>query len=209
MVELIIRDFMMILVTVDPIGTLSLFVPLTSKIKPEKRFAVAKKAVLSAGIILFGFVIVGQFILNNIGVRLASFQLAGGIILFLFSVQMVFGTVISERENTVEKDHDPAIFPLAIPSIASPGSIMAVVLLTDNHSHSVYEQSITVLILFIVLLITLVVLKLANPIHKFIGEAGSNIMIRVMGMILAALATQQVIEGIAKVVDIHEHLPIQ
>lgn len=201
MVEQIIRDFMLILVTVDPIGTLSIFVPLTGNVPEKERFKVAKRAILFSGIILFAFLIVGQIVLSYIGVNLVSFQLAGGIVLFIFSLQMIFGTVISPSEKGPEPEHDPAIFPLAIPSIASPGSIMAVVLLTDNNIHSYADQGITALMLLLVLLITLLILKLANPIHRFIGNAGSNIMIRVMGLILAALATQQIIEGITYIID--------
>lgn len=201
MVEQIVKDFMMIFVTVDPIGTLSLFVPLTAGVPERQRFEVAKRAVLFAGIILFAFLIVGQIILSMIGVKLVSFQLAGGVILFIFSLKMVFGSVFSPSEAKPEPDHDLAVFPLAIPSIASPGSIMAVVLLTDNHSHSYTEQGITMIVLLVVLIITLVILKLANPIHRFIGISGSNIMIRVMGLILAALATQQIIEGIINIMN--------
>ncbi len=201
MVEQILRDFMMILVTIDPIGTLSIFVPLTGNIPEKERFKVAKRAVLFAGIILFAFLIIGQIVLSYIGVKLVSFQLAGGIILFIFSLKMIFGTVISPNEKGPEPDHDPAVFPLAIPSIASPGSIMAVVLLTDNNVRSYADQGITALMLLIVLVLTLLMLKLANPIHKFIGNAGSNIMIRVMGLILAALATQQILEGITNIID--------
>ncbi len=201
MAEQILRDFMMILVTIDPIGTLSIFVPLTGNIPEKERFKVAKRAVLFAGIILFAFLIIGQIVLSYIGVKLVSFQLAGGIILFIFSLKMIFGTVISPNEKGPEPDHDPAVFPLAIPSIASPGSIMAVVLLTDNNVRSYADQGITALMLLIVLVLTLLMLKLANPIHKFIGNAGSNIMIRVMGLILAALATQQILEGITNIID--------
>lgn len=201
MIEQILRDFMMILVTIDPIGTLSIFVPITGSTPEKEKFKVAKRAVLFAGIILFSFLVVGQIVLSYIGVNLVSFQLAGGIVLFIFSLQMIFGTVISPNEKGPEPDHDPAIFPLAIPSIASPGSIMAVVLLTDNNIHSYADQGITALMLLLVLLITLLVLKLANPIHRFIGNAGSSIMIRVMGLILAALATQQIIEGITNIID--------
>ncbi len=200
MTEQILRDFMMILVTIDPIGTLSIFVPLTGNIPEKDRFKVAIRAVIYAGVILFAFLIVGQIVLSYIGVKLVSFQLAGGIVLFIFSLQMIFGTVISQSEKGPEPDHDPAVFPLAIPSIASPGSIMAVVLLTDNNLHSYADQGITALMLLLVLLITLVILKLANPIHRFIGNAGSNIMIRVMGLILAALATQQIKEGITNII---------
>jgi len=201
MAEQILRDFMMILVTIDPIGTLSIFVPITGNVPEKEKFRVAKRAVFFAGVILFAFLIVGQIVLSYIGVKLVSFQLAGGIVLFIFSLQMIFGTVISPNEKGPEPDHDPAIFPLAIPSIASPGSIMAVVLLTDNNVRSYADQGITALMLLLVLIITLFILRLANPIYKFIGNAGSNIMIRVMGLILAALATQQILEGITNIID--------
>ena len=201
MVEQIIGDFLMIFVTIDPIGTLSIFVALTAAVPEKEKFNVAKRAVLFAGIILFAFLIIGQIVLSYIGIKLVSFQLAGGIILFIFSLQMIFGTVISPNEKTPESDHDPAIFPLAIPSIASPGSIMAVVLLTDNNVRSYADQGITAAMLLIVLIITLFILRLANPIHRFIGNAGSNIMIRVMGLILAALATQQILEGITNIIE--------
>lgn len=115
MVEQIIKDFMMIFVTIDPIGTLSLFVPLTVSVPENKRFDVAKRAVLFEGLILFAFLIVGQIILSMIGVKLVFFQLTGGIILFLFSIQMVFGTVLPPSETKPEPDHDLAVFPLSIP----------------------------------------------------------------------------------------------
>jgi len=200
MQEQILRDFLMLLVTIDPIGTLSLFVPLTAKLSSRDRLKVAVRSVVYAGIILVGFLVAGQLVLKGLGVELESFQLAGGIILFLLGLQMVFGTGVAAPSAEGEPDHDVAVFPLAIPSIASPGSIMAIVLLTDNYQQSIAQQALTGGVLVVVLIITLVTLILANPIHRWLGNNGSNIMVRVMGLLLAALATEQVIEGLEVVI---------
>ena len=131
MLEQALRDFLMLFVTVDPIATLALFVPMTAGVDVRMRRRIAIRAVVVAAVVLMGFLIAGQIILAGLGVRLVSFQLAGGAILFLLGVQMVFGTGVAA--GFPDADHDIAVFPLALPSVASPGSIMAVVLLTDNH----------------------------------------------------------------------------
>src|SRR5258706_8040865 len=136
----VVRDFLMLFVPIDPIGPLSLFVPLTASTPPAERPRVAWRAVLSGGAVLVGFLVLGQLVLDGIGIRLVSFQIAGGIILFLLGLQMVFGTGIAATKVEPEAGHDIAIFPLGIPSIASPGAIMAVVVLTDNDRFSIPDQ---------------------------------------------------------------------
>jgi multiple antibiotic resistance protein len=190
----------MLLVTIDPIGTLALFVPLTSKFQQDEKTRIARRAVVYAGLVLLGFLIAGQLMLSGIGVRLVSFQLAGGVILFLFGLQMIFGSGVASAHAAAEPDHDLAVFPLALPTIASPGSIMAIVLLTDNHRQSIAQQALTGGVLIVVLAITLVVLLLAGPIYHVLGSTGSNLLIRVMGLLLAALATEQVVAGIEQLV---------
>jgi multiple antibiotic resistance protein len=144
--------------------------------------------------VLLGFLVAGQVLLAALGVRLASFQLAGGAILFLLGLQMVFGTGVAS--GTPEPDHDVAVFPLAMPSIASPGSIMAVVLLTDNHRHSIAQQAVTALILLLVLVVTAIVLLLAHPIDRLLGRTGESVLIRIMGLLLAALAAEQIVAAV-------------
>lgn len=193
----IIRDFLMLFVTIDPIGTLSLFVPLTSGMPAVDRPRIARRAVFWAGVVLFAFMATGQVVMNGLGVRLVSFQLAGGIILFLLGIQMVFGTGIAEEGATPEKGRDVAVFPLAIPSIASPGAIMAVVLLTDNDRFSLVHQIETGVVLLVVLLFTLLILRGANPILRLIGDTGATVLVRVMGLLLAALATEETLASIS------------
>jgi multiple antibiotic resistance protein len=195
----IVRDFLMLLVTIDPVGTLALFVPLTAGSAHEEKARIAKRAVLYAGLVLMGFLILGQLLLSGIGVRLVSFQLAGGVILFLFGLQMVFGS--GPAVSPTEPGHDVAVFPLALPTIANPGSIMAIVLLTDNHRQSIAQQVLTAAVLIVVLVITLLVLLLAGPIYRVLGSTGSNLLVRVMGLLLAALAAEQVVAGVEQLVS--------
>jgi multiple antibiotic resistance protein len=199
MAEQILRDFMMILATVDPVGTLSLFVAITAATPEAERRGIALRSVLYAGGVLVAFIAVGQIVLAGLGVSLVAFQLAGGIILFLFAIQMIFGEGSAAGGATPEPDHDVAVFPLAIPSIASPGAIMAVVLLTDNYRYSIPQQLLTTAVLAVVLSLTLGALWLANPIHRLIGNAGASILVRVMGLVLAALAVETVLAGVIQV----------
>jgi len=197
MIEQAVRDFLMLLVTIDPIGTLAIFVPVTAAVSQNEKARIARRAVIYGGLVLIGFLIAGELLLSGIGVRLVSFQLAGGVILFLFGLQMIFGRVTAEGS---EPGHDVAVFPLAMPVIANPGSILAVVLLTDNHRHSIAQQALTGAVLIVVLVITLVTLLLANPIHRVLGSTGSNVLVRVMGLLLAALAAEQVVAGVEQLI---------
>jgi len=189
-------DFLMLLVTIDPIGTVALFVPLTAVLSVRERRAIARKAVLVAGGVLLAFLVAGEIVLAHLGIRLLAFQLAGGVILFLFGLQMVFGKGVLSEHAVAEPGRDLAVFPLALPGIASPGAITAVVLLTDNHRHSISEQVVTALVLLLVLALTLALLYAANMIHGVLGDTGANVLIRVLGLVLAALATEQIVAGI-------------
>lgn len=194
MLQQIVGDFLMLLVTIDPIGTVVLFVPLTASMTAAERARTAWKATVVAGCVLLAFLIAGEILLSELGIRLVSFQIAGGIILFLFGLQMVFGTgVIAEK---AEPGRDIAVFPLALPGIANPGAIMAVVLLTDNHRHSIAQQAVTAAVLLVVLAITIVALLASARITRALGSTGANAVIRVMGLILAALATEQIAIGV-------------
>jgi multiple antibiotic resistance protein len=192
-VERIPSDFLIFLATIDPVGTLALFVGLTAGITAQERTRVAFRAIGYSAVILLVFVLVGQVALGSLGIRLESFQLAGGIIFFLFGVQMVFGTGAASAGSKSEPGHDVAAFPLAVPSIASPGSILAAVILTDNREFSFGEQAITALLLIAVLGLTLLLLLQANRIYAWIGDAGSALMVRVLGLVLAALAVEMIL----------------
>jgi multiple antibiotic resistance protein len=189
----LMSDFLMFVATVDPVGTLALFVGLTAGLAPAQRNRVAFRAIAYAAVILVAFIGVGQVLLGSLGIRLEAFQLAGGIIFFLFGVQMVFGVGAGAAGTAPEPGHDVAVFPLAVPSIASPGSILAAVVLTDNRQFSLLDQAMTTGILLAVLALTLVFLLLANRIYAWIGNAGAMLMVKVLGLILAALAVEMIL----------------
>lgn len=188
------QDALIIWATIDPIGTMALFTALTAHLSSADRRRTAFKTVFYAGAVLMGSIVVGQLILNAMGIRLVSFQLGGGIILFLFGLQMIFGS--KSQQSRQEPGHDIAVFPLAIPATATPGAILAVILLTDNHVHPISVQFGTALITIAILAVTLLLLLLSTRIIRIIGVGGASILTRVMGMILAAFSVELVMNAL-------------
>lgn len=194
------QQFAAITAVIDPIGTIPVYLAVTASVAVERRRGVAIRAVLIAALVLIGFLVVGQPVLDAIGIHLLSFQIAGGIVLFLFALTMIFGESKPETElaQMDVSDGERAVFPLAIPSIASPGAMLAVVIMTDNDLHTIGEQVVTAGIVLVVLAITLLLLLAAMPIQRMIGNAGASIISRVMGLLLAAIAVDNVIAAIAE-----------
>jgi multiple antibiotic resistance protein len=201
--EKAIRDAMMLWATIDPIGTMALFLAVTASASAGERRRIALRATLYAAVILIGSIVVGQLVLDALGISLASLEIAGGIILFLFGLQMIFGPAGQQAAQEPEADHDLAVFPLAVPSIASPGAIMAAILLTDNDKYTAAEQALTGAILIGVLAATYLLMRWAEVFHRILGKNGAAILIRVMGMLLAALAVEMAIKGITLQVARH------
>ena len=189
--EMLLRHFMMMWTTVDPVGNLAIFAALTASLSRVERRKVALRATVYAGVILIVAVVLGQILLDAIGIHLLSLKLAGGLILFVFSLKMLFGDLDSDA-GPPRPGRDIAVFPLAVPSIAGPGTIMAVIVLTDNDVYTIPEQALTSLMLLAVLVITCVLFLLSDKILQLIGRAGASILIRVMGIILAALSVELV-----------------
>lgn len=200
------RDLITLFVVIDPIGTIPIFIAVTAGMSAEARPKVALVGVLIAAVVLYFFLALGQLVFEALGLALGSFQIAGGIILFLFALQMVFGDSKPETELAkVKTISQSAVFPLAMPSIASPGAIMTVIILTENHGNTVLEQAVTAGLLFGVLVFTFVLLLLANPILKIIGTSGASVISRVMGMILSTVAVDAILNGFAvlNVIDLN------
>lgn len=190
----LLQDTLIIWATIDPIGTLAIFTGLTAKRESQERRRVALRAVAYAGAVLLGAIILGQLLLTAMGIRLISFQLGGGIVLFLFGLQMIFGSGATSAEK--EPGHDLAVFPLAIPATATPGAILAVILLTDNSLYSIPQQALTAAAMLAVLGVTLILLLLATQIMRVIGQSGASILTRLMGMILAAFSVELVMNAL-------------
>ncbi|WP_420409924.1 MarC family protein [Hoeflea sp.] len=192
------KELITLIVVIDPVGSIPVFLFAVQGVprKLHRRFAV--RAVVIAGIVLLAFLIGGQLLLESLGLRFGSFQIAGGVILFLFAMTMVFGESKPVREiEEAERDHlAGAVFPLAMPSIASPGAMLAIVILTDNHTESIAEQAITASLLLIVLLLTLALLLVASAVNKVIGNTGASVISRVMGIVLATIAVDSILGGL-------------
>lgn len=193
----IIATFIFFFAVIDPIGSVPVFIAVTQGFNEKEKRSTAITAVLVSFIVLLFFIIAGEIILDAINIPLSAFQIAGGIILFMFALTMIFGDSKPESEiKSVKNTTETAIFPLAMPSIASPGAMLAVVLLTKNAENSFMEQVESGLIMTAVLVIVLTLLVLSAKVHKIIGDAGASIISRVMGLILSSVAVSNVIEGI-------------
>lgn len=192
-----IAAFVMLWAVIDPIGTVPVFISATKGREPQARKKIAFIAATTAAGLLLFFIVVGEVLLRAMGVPLVAFQIAGGLILFLFALTMIFGESKPDQESKVARSaQDTAIFPLATPSIASPGAMMAVVLLTENGRHSLIEQMTVALLMLIVVGAAYLFMRGAGWISKVIGEGGASIVSRVMGLILASIAATNVLEGI-------------
>ena len=192
----LVATFIVFFAVIDPIGTVPVFIAVTRHFEDKSRKRIATLAALTAAGVLLFFVIFGEFILNAISVPLPAFQIAGGIVLFLFALSMIFGESKPEEEvRLVENHHETAIYPLAVPSIAGPGAMLAAVLQTENNRFNLWEQTQTSLVMLAVLSITFVLMLGAGTINRLIGRGGASIISRVMGLILAAVATENTLSG--------------
>ena len=189
------KDFATLWTTIDPIGNVALFAGLTAALTRSERHRTALKAVFYATIILVAAGTVGQVVLDAIGIHMHSLKVAGGIILFLFGLQMLFGKM-DANAGSPEAGRDLAVFPLAVPSIAGPGAMMAVIVLTDNDVYTVPERLETGVVLLVVLFLTYVLLLFSDAILRVIGRQGASVLVRVMGLILCSLAVEIVLTAL-------------
>jgi len=189
--------FIFFFAVIDPIGTVPVFIAVTSRYDQHTKRRIALIAALvSSGILLF-FMVAGELILTGMSIPLSAFQISGGIILFLFALNMIFGESKPEEELKLINNHrETAIFPLAVPSIAGPGAMLAAVLLTQKSKFTIWEQVQTAAVMLSVLLITYLLMLLAGWINRFLGSSGASVVSRIMGIILASVATTNILSGL-------------
>ena len=191
------NDFITIWVIIDPISALPIFIALTSGFDRQAQRRIAGGAVLVSLVVLFFFISLGQIIITAMGISLRTFEIAGGLILFIFAVDLVIGeTKKVDVEATRETPIQLAIYPLAIPNLAGPGAMLTVILRTDNSSVNWLEQLHTTAAVALVLGIAFLLMLAAGPITRVIGMGGANVIKRIMGMIIAAYAAHLVFSGI-------------
>ncbi|MEM6636030.1 MAG: MarC family protein [Pseudomonadota bacterium] len=194
----LITAFVTLFVIIDPIGLAPIFVALTQGMDPPTRRRISLRACVIAGAILTLFGFFGEAVLGFMGISLAAFKIAGGILLFLTALDMLFERRTQRRESRSAQDtNDPSVFPLAIPLIAGPGSIATMILLTGQ-SESLAEQGAVIGVMAVCVLAVLLLALAAGTLEKALGRTGINVVTRLLGMLLAALSVQFVLEGLAE-----------
>jgi multiple antibiotic resistance protein len=201
MFQQLARFFVVFLVVVEPISLLPLFVGLTEGIEEVQRRQMALRAVIISAVILTVFAIVGGPFLKIMSINIESFRIFGGLLLFLIALEMVFarspGTRTSSKEQQEsEEKEDISVFPLAFPFIAGPGALATILLAFGSAAGNPELFTGLLVIVFVVLLITLAVLYLATPAMRVLGVTGTNVISRMFGVLLGALAVQYVIDGL-------------
>ena len=200
--QIIGYSFVALFVIIDPIGTAALFVGLTRGLTEPASRRVAVRAVLIAGILLLFFAFAGNALLSSLDIGLPAFRIAGGVLLFLVAIDMVFARPSGGRDLTaqeseeVDPSQDISVFPLAIPLIAGPGALTTMVLLMGRAGSDLLARCAVVLVMIAVLAITLAFLVMAPRIVRLLGTTGVNVVGRVLGVLLAAVATQLVLDGV-------------
>ncbi|KRB79357.1 MarC family transcriptional regulator [Sphingomonas sp. Root710] len=206
MMALFLSAFVTLFVVIDPPGCAPIFASLTNGASDRQRRTMAIRSTLIASVLLLLFALVGEKLLDTLGISLDAFRIAGGIMLFLIALEMVFEKRTERREGRADEisrkaaeEHRPvediSVFPMAIPMIAGPGSIATVMLLVSR-SHGIDQTLIVLGALLAVLALTLAALIAAGPIMRVLGPKLEAMITRVLGVLLAALAAQFVIDGI-------------
>ena len=200
-VELIINAFVTLIVMFDPPGLAAIFLGLTTGMTRSQRLQVALRGTVTAAGILAVFAIAGASILNILGISLGAFRIAGGLLLFWIAFEMIFEKRHERQEKSAEraitKDHisNVAVFPLAIPLVACPGAISAVILLAGSF-YAPVERAGLIGVIIAASVVLFAFLVIAERIDQFLGDTGRTILTRLLGVILAALSVQFVVDGI-------------
>lgn len=193
----LITTFATLFVVIDPPGLVPLFIALTQGMDSAHRRRLALRACVIAFAILLVFGIAGDAILSFVGISMPAFRIAGGILLFLTALDMLFERRTQRREGQkVEHDHDPSVFPLATPLIAGPGAIASVILLVGQSGDGWGGTAAVLALVALMLVVTFLFLLASPPLERLLGRTGTVVITRLLGMLLAALSVQFVIDGV-------------
>ncbi|MDT1061613.1 MarC family protein [Paracoccus sp. CPCC 101403] len=196
-----ISAFVTLFVVIDPIGLVPLFIALTQGMTPARQRRIGWRALAIAASLLTLFGLAGDAILLGIGISLPAFRIAGGALLFLTALDMLFERRTERREGQTREDparedhNDPSVFPLATPLLAGPGALASMILLVNQNPSAAHTLTI-LLVMVAVLAIVAVLFALAAPIARLLGRTGTMVVTRLFGMLLAALSIQFVIDGL-------------
>jgi len=198
----LIKSFLTLFTIIDPIGGVPFFLSISTGYSEEERKKIALRASLTACLTLLFFLWIGKYLLSFFQISISSFRIAGGILLFLISMEMLFGKTTqvktTEKETLkVKEKEDVSIVPLGIPYLAGPGAITTTIILGETSTlHTKLGLS---LIIFLVLLITYLIFSYSSKISKLLGELGTKAIVRILGLILASIAIEYITTGLKEI----------
>ena len=201
MYEIYLQSFVLYFVVIDPFGTTPIFMSLTKHQNAKEKIKSALEGVLTATIILIFFSIVGNFLLSYLNISLGAFKIAGGIILFIISLEMLFDKRQERKEKDIENmSNNIAIFPLAIPLLSGPAAIISVIVIVSQFGNNLKYQLISTISLLCVMLITFILFFIVSKSQQFINKKVINVFSRVIAIVLAGLSIQYIIDGVISLI---------
>jgi multiple antibiotic resistance protein len=201
-VTTLLSAFVTLLVTIGPFEAAPIFAGLARHLSPSERRRTIRRAVIISGVVLVGFAIVGKGVLGLLHVSLPALRTAGGVLLFLEAIHLMFSappglsSLSPEEKEEANRPHDISVFPLAFPLIAGPGSLLAIVLLMSQAGGNPWQMGGVILVLMVCLALTWLSLLSAETLIRLLGVTGSDVIGRISGLLLAALAMQYVFDGL-------------
>ena len=198
--DFFLPSFTMLFVTMDPIGNMPIFMSLTESPRSGYRLLMAKRSVLIGFCVMLFFAFSGEAFLKLLGISIPAFRIAGGIMLFIVALQMIF--IEEQKEKAAEEatdnpyENDVSVFPLAVPLIAGPGSIASIILLMSERQGNWTQQIYVISSLIVVSLITYVLFRLSNYFARLFGQTINTVISKLLGIILGAMASQFIIDGV-------------
>jgi len=200
MLEIFFQTFVLYFVVIDPLAAAPLFLIVTQGLKVKKKLRTAFEATLIATLILIFFAILGNFILSYLQISLSAFTIAGGIILFLISLEMLFDKRSQRKEDEIkESSAATSVFPLAIPLLAGPAAITSVIVSVADMGKNLMNQATGLLALILVMILTFISFYVVSKSSKIINKKMTSVISRVIGIILAGLSVQFILDGIQKI----------
>ncbi len=196
----IVASFVTLFVIIDPIGLAPIFVVLTKGMTVSHRRTIGLRACVIGFALLTMFALFGESLLGFMGISISAFRIAGGILLFLTALDMLFERRTKRRKGQANANDDPSVFPLATPLIAGPGAITTIILLAGQTGDDWAAFITIMLVLLGVIALVLLTFLAAGLFERALGETGTNVITRILGMLLAALSVQFVVDGITTLV---------
>jgi len=202
LISTFIVQFWALFLTIDPLGVTPIFISLTSKCTDKEKKKIADKGTMIAFFILVFFALTGSLLLDLFGITLAAFRIAGGILLILLSIEMVIAKTPVSSQNE-ESSTNIAVFPISIPLLSGPAAITMLILFIRQSQGAILSKGLVILALLLNMFIVWLCLRFANKLGKLLGKTGSNILTKIFGILLTALACQFIIDGIFEAIKLH------